>query len=53
MVYLYNKSDPAKTETVALIAMGICGLTGIKDMLIGSVAHKVNILAHCPVLTER
>lgn len=43
----------AKTELVDLIAMGTRGLTGIQDMLIGSVAHKVNALSHCPVLTVK
>lgn len=43
----------AKTEAIDLIAMGTRGLTGIQDLLIGSVAHKVNILSHCPVLTVK
>ncbi len=43
----------AKTEAADLIAMGTRGLTGIQDVLIGSVAHKVNILSHCPVITVK
>ncbi len=43
----------AKTYDIDLIVMGTHGRTGLKSMLIGSVAEKVVRKAHCPVLTVK
>jgi nucleotide-binding universal stress UspA family protein len=43
----------AKNYVVDLIVMGTHGHTGLKHMLIGSVAEKVVRKAHCPVLTVK
>jgi len=42
--------DYAKDEGVELIVMPTHGYTGVKRVLIGSVAEQVARLAHCPVL---
>jgi nucleotide-binding universal stress UspA family protein len=46
-------TDLAEKEAVDLIAMGTRGLSGIQDVVIGSVAHKVTILSRCPVITVK
>ena len=46
-------TDLAEKEAVDLIAMGTRGLSGIRDVVIGSVAHKVTILSRCPVITVK
>ena len=33
--------------------MGTRGLTGLKHVLLGSIAERVLRLAHCPVLTVK
>ena len=43
--------DLAKTENVDLIVMGTHGRTGLKRLLMGSVAEVVVRRAPCPVLT--
>jgi nucleotide-binding universal stress UspA family protein len=41
----------ARTRGFDLIVMGTHGRTGLRRLLIGSVAERVVRLAHCPVLT--
>jgi nucleotide-binding universal stress UspA family protein len=41
----------ARDESADLIVMGSHGRTGIKHLVLGSIAEKVVRLAHCPVLT--
>jgi nucleotide-binding universal stress UspA family protein len=36
-----------------LIVMGTRGLTGMKHILLGSVAERTVRLAHCPVMTVK
>jgi universal stress protein A len=43
----------AKTQAIDLIVMGTHGHTGVKHMLLGSVAETVLRTASCPVLTVR
>ena len=43
----------AKTEKADLIVLPSHGRTGLRHLLIGSVAEKVVRLAHCPVLVLR
>ena len=43
----------AKDEETDLIVIGTHGRTGLKHMLIGSVAERVVRRAPCPVLTVR
>lgn len=43
----------AKDVGAALIVMGTHGRTGLKRLLMGSVAEQVMRNAHCPVLTVR
>jgi nucleotide-binding universal stress UspA family protein len=45
--------DTAKKRQVDLIIMGTHGRTGLKHVLLGSVAEKVVRLAPCPVLIAR
>ncbi|WLV25919.1 universal stress protein [Aciduricibacillus chroicocephali] len=40
----------AKDKNQEMIIIGSRGLSGIKEMLLGSVSHKVSQLANCPVL---
>lgn len=40
----------AKDTNQEMIIIGSRGLSGIKEMLLGSVSHKVAQLANCPVL---
>jgi nucleotide-binding universal stress UspA family protein len=46
-------ADLAQRETADLIVLPSHGRTGIKRLLIGSVAERVVRLAHCPVLVLR
>ena len=41
----------AKENEIDMIVMGTHGYTGVKHMIIGSVAENVVRKAHCPVLT--
>ncbi len=41
----------AKTEDADAIVMGSKGVTDLRGLLMGSVAHKVVQLAHCTVIT--
>jgi nucleotide-binding universal stress UspA family protein len=43
----------AESENVNLIVIGTRGRTGLKGMLLGSVASGVVTYAHCPVLVVR
>ena len=43
----------AKTRGADLIVMGTRGRTGLKKLLLGSVAERVVAIAPCPVLTVR
>ena len=43
----------AESENIDLIVMGSKGLSGIKNMLLGSVAQEVVSHSHCPVLVVR
>ena len=45
--------DFANKEGVDLIVMGTRGLTGLQDLVMGSVAHKVIAAAQCPVMTVK
>ena len=45
--------DVARDQQVDLIIMGTHGRTGLKHILLGSVAEKVVRLAPCPVLITR
>jgi len=40
----------AQEEGVELIVVGNRGISGVKELLLGSVSHKVSQLARCPVL---
>jgi nucleotide-binding universal stress UspA family protein len=55
-----REGDPAKIVVkrakkldVDLLVVGTRGLTGIKGITLGSVAHKVTAAAHCPVLVVK
>jgi nucleotide-binding universal stress UspA family protein len=43
----------AEEEGIDLIVIGTKGMSGIKRMLIGSVAEGVVMYAHCPVLVVK
>ena len=45
--------DAAEDQNIDLIVMGTHGRTGLKHVLLGSVAEKVIRLARCPVLVSR
>ncbi|WP_256337890.1 universal stress protein [Paenibacillus sp. 276b] len=54
---VHLKGDPAheilkyaKVTEQQLIIIGSRGLSGIKEMMLGSVSHKVSQLSKCPVL---
>ncbi|MGG4046273.1 universal stress protein [Paenibacillus favisporus] len=54
---VHLKGDPAheilnyaRDTEQQLIIIGSRGLRGIKEMMLGSVSHKVSQLSHCPVL---
>ncbi|AIW41686.1 MULTISPECIES: universal stress protein [Paenibacillus] len=54
---LHLKGDPAheilnyaRDSKQQLIIIGSRGLSGIKEMMLGSVSHKVSQLSSCPVL---
>jgi len=58
--YLLTEGDPtheiehiARTHRADLIVMGTQGLTGLRRLLMGSIAEKVIRLASCPVLTSK
>jgi nucleotide-binding universal stress UspA family protein len=40
----------AGQQQVGLIVMGTRGLSGLQELVLGSVAHKVTVLAACPVM---
>lgn len=55
---VFQPAVPAILEEVDAIAadlvvMGTQGLTGLKHVLLGSVAERVVRLAHCPVMTVK
>lgn len=43
----------AGSAKVELVVIGTRGLTGLREMAMGSVAHKVVSAAHCPVMVIR
>ena len=43
----------ARRKRVGLLVLGTHGRTGVRRMLLGSVAERVVRTAHCPVLTVR
>jgi nucleotide-binding universal stress UspA family protein len=45
--------DEAADQSVDLIVIGTHGLSGLKHMLLGSIAERVVQKAHCPVLTVK
>ncbi len=45
--------DTAAVEQVGLIVMGTRGISGLREIVVGSVAHKVTIAAHAPVLVTK
>ena len=45
--------DSAETQNIDLIVMGTHGRTGLKHVLLGSVAEKVIRMATCPVMVTR
>lgn len=45
--------DAARAGDVGLIVVGTRGLTGLHGLALGSVAHKVTSMAHCPVMVVR
>ncbi len=45
--------DVAKGDDVDLIVMGSRGLGALKELMIGSVSHKVSQLAPCATITVR
>ena len=45
--------DEAKSLPADLIVIGTHGLTGLKHMLLGSIAERVVQKAPCPVLTVK
>ncbi|GEN35003.1 MULTISPECIES: universal stress protein [Aneurinibacillus] len=54
---IYVKGDPARQiveqaeeNGYQLIVIGSRGLSGFKELMLGSVSHKVSQLANCPVL---
>ena len=47
---ILNAADSAAAE---LVVVGTRGLTGLREMAMGSVAHKVTSAANCPVLVVR
>ena len=49
------KAILAAAESVGadLLVLGTRGLTGLRELAMGSVAHKVTSAAHCPVLVVR
>lgn len=49
----HSIADYAQEESADLIVLPSHGRTGLKRMLIGSVAERVVRLAHCPVLVIR
>jgi len=49
------KAVLAEAESLGadLLVVGTRGLTGLREMAMGSVAHKITSAAHCPVLVVR
>ena len=54
---LIGEGDPvkailkaAKDHAVDLLIVGTRGLTGLREIAMGSVAHKISVAAACPVL---
>jgi nucleotide-binding universal stress UspA family protein len=45
--------DSAKENGIDLIVLGSKGYSGIKKLLLGSVASAVLTYAHCPVMIVR
>ena len=45
--------EAADAADVELLIVGTRGLTGLREMTMGSVAHKVSVAAKCPVMIVR
>jgi nucleotide-binding universal stress UspA family protein len=45
--------EEAQAREVDLIVIGTHGLSGLKHLLLGSIAERVVQKAHCPVLTVK
>ena len=45
--------EAANAAGVELVVVGTRGLTGLREMTMGSVAHKVSAAAKCPVMIVR
>ena len=43
----------AKKQDAELVVVGTRGLTGLRELALGSVAHKLTSMAHCPVMVVR
>ncbi|MCY7917273.1 universal stress protein [Bacillus vallismortis] len=57
---IYAQGEPAheilntaKEKSASLIVVGSRGISGLKEMMLGSVSHKVSQLSTCPVLIVR
>ena len=46
-------AEVANTQRFDAIVMGTRGLSDIRGLILGSVAHKVNHLAKCTVITVK
>ncbi|MGF7534720.1 universal stress protein [Bacillus mexicanus] len=45
--------NTAKERGISLIVVGSRGISGLKEIMLGSVSHKVSQLSPCPVLIVR
>lgn len=45
--------DTAAREQADLLVLGTRGMSGLRQIIVGSVAHKVTIAAHAPVLVTK
>jgi nucleotide-binding universal stress UspA family protein len=43
----------AAREQADLLVLGTRGMSGLRQIIVGSVAHKVTIAAHAPVLVTK
>jgi nucleotide-binding universal stress UspA family protein len=46
-------ADMANTQGFDMVVMGTRGLSDVRGVFLGSVAHKVNHMAHCTVITVK
>jgi len=45
--------EVVKKEKIELLVVGTRGLTGLREITMGSVAHKVTVASRCPVLVVK